>query len=87
MAAPNAPAAFAITGGLGRFRRSARLSAKPHALLKNTVLPKPGEGPNKHQRENGFYKVLFVAKNDHGESVSAIMSKATAIPAMARRRN
>ena len=32
--------------------------------------PKPGEGPSKEERENGFYDVLFVAENpDGGEPV------------------
>ena len=29
--------------------------------------PKPGEGPSKEERENGFYDVLFVADNPNGE--------------------
>ncbi|MEL7518903.1 MAG: saccharopine dehydrogenase, partial [Pseudomonadota bacterium] len=28
--------------------------------------PKPGEGPSKEERENGFYDVLFVADNPEG---------------------
>ena len=43
------------------------------ALLKNTVLPEPGEGPGKEKREAGFYKLLFIAKNDSGETVSAVV--------------
>lgn len=32
--------------------------------------PKPGEGPSKDERENGFYDVLFVAENpDGGDSL------------------
>ena len=31
--------------------------------------PKPGEGPTKEERENGFYDVLFVADMDNGEQV------------------
>ncbi|MEO0418767.1 MAG: saccharopine dehydrogenase NADP-binding domain-containing protein [Pseudomonadota bacterium] len=32
--------------------------------------PKPGEGPSKEERENGFYDVLFVAENpDGGEAL------------------
>ncbi len=31
--------------------------------------PKPGEGPSKEERENGFYDVLFVADMPDGESV------------------
>jgi short subunit dehydrogenase-like uncharacterized protein len=31
--------------------------------------PKPGEGPSKDERENGFYDVLFVADGPNGESL------------------
>lgn len=72
MAAPNGPAAFAIAGGMGA-GAGALLFPPTRALLKNTVLPKPGDGPNERQRENGFYKILFVAKTDDGESVKAIV--------------
>jgi len=72
MAAPNAPAAFAITGGMGA-GAGALLFPPSRALLKNTVLPKPGDGPSERQRETGFYKILFVAKNDDGETVNAIV--------------
>jgi short subunit dehydrogenase-like uncharacterized protein len=72
MAAPNAPAAFAIAGGMGA-GAGALLFPPTRALMKNTVLPKPGDGPSKRQRETGFYKILFVAKNDDGETVKAIV--------------
>lgn len=32
---------------------------------------KPGEGPSKEERENGFYDVLFVGSNDNGHSLMA----------------
>ena len=38
------------------------MTAKPKSVLKsiaNKLLPKPGEGPNKEQRENGFYNLRF----------------------------
>lgn len=72
MAAPNAPAAFAIAGGMGA-GAGALLFPPSRALLKNTVLPKPGDGPSARQREAGFYKILFVAKNDNGDTVKAIV--------------
>ena len=31
--------------------------------------PKPGEGPSKEERENGFYDVLFVAEMEDGETL------------------
>ena len=73
MTAPNAPAAFAIASGMGA-GAGALLFPPTRALLKKTVLPKPGEGPNERQRENGFYKILFIAKDNDGESVRAIVT-------------
>lgn len=72
LAAPNAPAAFAIAGGTGA--GVGALAFPPmRALMKSTVLPKPGEGPGKAQREAGYYKILFVAKSKAGDSVRAIV--------------
>lgn len=45
--------------------------APTRALLKRFALPKPGEGPNKAQRENGGYEVLFVGKTADGASLRA----------------
>lgn len=39
------------------------------ALLRRFALPKPGEGPNKEQRENGRYDVLFVGEAGEGQSL------------------
>jgi short subunit dehydrogenase-like uncharacterized protein len=65
MAAPNAPAAFAIAAGSGA--GVGALAFPPtRALLKRVALPKPGEGPSRAEREAGFYKVLFIAKSDDG---------------------
>ncbi len=33
--------------------------------------PKPGEGPSKEERENGFYDVLFVGEHENGQVFSA----------------
>lgn len=72
MAAPNGPAAFAIAGGMGA-GAGALLFPPTRALMKSTVLPKPGDGPSKRQRETGFYKLLFVAKNSDGQTVKALV--------------
>ncbi|MFT6267791.1 MAG: short subunit dehydrogenase-like uncharacterized protein [Alphaproteobacteria bacterium] len=32
--------------------------------------PKPGEGPSKEERENGFYDVLFTGQHENGETYS-----------------
>ena len=41
------------------------------ALIRRFALPKPGEGPNKHQRETGHYEVLFVGQTASGQTLSA----------------
>ncbi len=38
------------------------------ALLGKMVLPKPGEGPNKKEREEGFFKVILVGQNSDEEN-------------------
>ncbi len=66
MAAPNAGAAYMIAGGLGGF--AGAIAFPPtRALMRQFVLPKPGDGPSKRQREEGFYKVLYIAKGEGGE--------------------
>ena len=48
--------------------------AKPNSFLGKLVswyLPKPGEGPNKEERENGFYKFLFFGKTASGKTINA----------------
>ncbi len=32
---------------------------------------KPGEGPSKEERDNGYYDLLFIGSNDKGESIQA----------------
>lgn len=49
------------------------MMAKPGSILKKIVdrsLPKPGEGPNKRQRETGFYNLKFIATLDDGSSLN-----------------
>jgi short subunit dehydrogenase-like uncharacterized protein len=45
------------------------MTAKPGSILKriaNRMFPKPGEGPTKDQRENGFYSLRFYATLEDG---------------------
>jgi short subunit dehydrogenase-like uncharacterized protein len=47
------------------------MTAKPKSVLKsiaNKLLPKPGEGPNKDQRENGFYNLRFYVTLEDGST-------------------
>jgi short subunit dehydrogenase-like uncharacterized protein len=39
------------------------------ALLKSFVLPKPGQGPSKRERETGLYDVLFVGETSDGRAL------------------
>ncbi len=41
------------------------------ALIRRFALPKPGEGPNQHQRETGHYELLFVGQTASGQTLSA----------------
>ena len=47
------------------------MTAKPGSTLKriaNRMFPKPGEGPTKDQRENGFYSLRFYATLEDGST-------------------
>lgn len=54
-------------GDAGRAMAEAIAKANPFGDSKL----KPGEGPSKEERENGFYDILFVAEMPSGESVRA----------------
>ena len=38
------------------------------------MLPKPGQGPSKEERENGSYEVLYVGETTRGETLRAAVS-------------
>lgn len=46
----------------------AKAVAEDKSMAENPI--KPGEGPSKEERENGFYDVLFVGSNEDGKTVS-----------------
>ena len=50
--------------------------AKPGSILKNFLdffLPKPGQGPNKKNREEGFYNIRFYIKlEDDSEAFAKV---------------
>ena len=61
-------------------------------VLKNTILPKPGEGPSKQKQEEGFFKLLLIGlangkqqkvtvscKSDPGYSGTALMIAESAL--------
>lgn len=41
------------------------------AFMSKYILPKPGEGPSKEQRENGFYNLVFLGKTEDGQEFVA----------------
>jgi len=43
--------------------------APTRALIRTFALPKPGQGPTKEQRENGFYDVLFIGEAKDGRTL------------------
>ena len=48
--------------------------ATPNSLIKKTAdrfLPKPGEGPSKETRENGYFNLLFLGKLKDGQHIQA----------------
>ncbi len=70
MMAPNAVAANAIAGGLAAFMGALMIPPSRFALEK-FVLPSPGEGPNKRQREEGYFDVRFFGRTQSGDTVGA----------------
>lgn len=48
--------------------------APTRALLRRFALPKPGQGPSKHERETGSYDVLFVGDTADGRTIRAGVS-------------
>lgn len=45
--------------------------APTRALLRRFALPKPGEGPNKDQRERGRYEIVFTGRTASGKQLAA----------------
>jgi short subunit dehydrogenase-like uncharacterized protein len=45
--------------------------APARAVLRRFVLPKPGQGPNKRQRETGRFEVIFIGETADGRTLKA----------------
>ena len=58
------------TAGLGGFMLASSFDFS-RSLLVNRVLPKPGEGPSKEQRDAGFFNLLLVGKLADGSLLRA----------------
>lgn len=54
---------------MGRIQAALLGFAPARALLRRFALPKPGEGPNKHARETGYYDLLFIGEAKDGRTL------------------
>lgn len=60
--------ATTVSLGMGAFALGASLGPT-RTLLKKLVLPKPGEGPSKAQREAGFFRILLDGRSEQGDAL------------------
>ncbi len=44
------------------------------ALLQRFALPKPGQGPSKHERETGHFDVLFAGEGEGGKGLKVVVT-------------
>jgi short subunit dehydrogenase-like uncharacterized protein len=56
------------TAGLGGFMLASSFDLTREHLVKR-FLPKPGDGPTKEQRENGYYNLILVGSTESGDRV------------------
>ena len=59
---------YGMTAGLAGFALGMRFD-KTRDLLNDKVLPKPGTGPSKSERDNGYFDIRFFADTVDGEKV------------------
>ncbi len=57
-----------LTGPGEQGEAIAKAVAEDKSMAENPI--KPGEGPSKEERDNGFYDVLFIGSNEGGDTVS-----------------
>ena len=67
-----------------RLQTAALGNAVARELLRRFVLPKPGEGPGRRERDSGRYEVLFIGDTAQGERAARAWCAATATRATAR---
>lgn len=61
-----------LTGDGEQGETIAKHVANDNSMAKNP--PKPGEGPSKDERENGFYDVMYVGETENGERIITSVS-------------
>ena len=57
-----------MTAGLGAFMLANSFSTT-RSMLVSRLVPKPGDGPSRRERENGFFKLLFFGRFPDGKSI------------------
>ncbi|MGI9575231.1 saccharopine dehydrogenase family protein [Alloalcanivorax xenomutans] len=62
-----------LTGPGDKGEATAQAVANDRSLTGDKA-PKPGEGPSKEERENGFYDVLFLGETADGQTLAASVS-------------
>lgn len=62
-----------LTGDGDKGKATAEAVAQDRSLAGDDA-PKPGEGPSKEERENGFYDVLFLGSNDQDQQLAVSVS-------------
>jgi short subunit dehydrogenase-like uncharacterized protein len=67
---PGRAKAYAIAGGLGAFL-AASIIPPARWVLKQAILPAPGEGPAPSAQARGFYDLRFLGKTKDGETIRA----------------
>ncbi len=65
--------ALALSLGLGGLVLGASFTPTRKALQR-FVLPKPGEGPNENQRENGFFNLRLIGRHADGWQLRAVVT-------------
>ena len=60
--------AAAITAGLGSFVLASSFSLSRSQIVERLV-PKPGDGPNRQQRENGFFNLQLIGSLHDGSTI------------------
>jgi short subunit dehydrogenase-like uncharacterized protein len=61
---------FTTIGDAGRAMAEAIAKMNPMSDSKG---PKPGEGPSKEERDNGFYEIVFIAEGPDGKTRKAVV--------------
>jgi short subunit dehydrogenase-like uncharacterized protein len=60
-----------ITGPGAEGEAEAKRIVASNNRMGSSAIPKPGEGPSKHERDTGMYDLLFVAIGEGGRQVRA----------------